>query len=70
MTLEGKRIKTEDTAVYYCVRYNDTQWCEAKHDLYKNNKDVCHMKPSFPKDYPVHIVTVKMDTSWEWERST
>uniref|UniRef100_A0A8C7VKZ0 Ig-like domain-containing protein n=1 Tax=Oncorhynchus mykiss TaxID=8022 RepID=A0A8C7VKZ0_ONCMY len=28
VTLEGKRIKTEDTAVYYCVRYNDTQWCE------------------------------------------
>uniref|UniRef100_A0A8K9Y3I5 Ig-like domain-containing protein n=1 Tax=Oncorhynchus mykiss TaxID=8022 RepID=A0A8K9Y3I5_ONCMY len=31
VTLEGKRIKTEDTAVYYCVRYNDTQWCEANY---------------------------------------
>uniref|UniRef100_A0A8C7JGP0 Ig-like domain-containing protein n=1 Tax=Oncorhynchus kisutch TaxID=8019 RepID=A0A8C7JGP0_ONCKI len=28
VTSEGQRIQTEETAVYYCVRYNDTQWCE------------------------------------------
>uniref|UniRef100_A0A8C7JP91 Ig-like domain-containing protein n=1 Tax=Oncorhynchus kisutch TaxID=8019 RepID=A0A8C7JP91_ONCKI len=26
VTSEGQRIQTEETAVYYCVRYNDTQW--------------------------------------------
>uniref|UniRef100_A0A4W5JMB8 Ig-like domain-containing protein n=1 Tax=Hucho hucho TaxID=62062 RepID=A0A4W5JMB8_9TELE len=44
--LEGQRSQTEDTAVYYCARYNDTQWCDGKHDLYENNKYVCLMKPS------------------------
>ncbi|CAB1342240.1 unnamed protein product, partial [Coregonus sp. 'balchen'] len=41
VTLEGQRSQTEDTTVYYCVRHNYTQWCEEKHDLYKNNKNVC-----------------------------